>query len=165
MKRLITALALGAAMLAGSSAARAQDTTPAASADAEVRATVRALFDAMRAGDSTALRRLFDPSARLMRAGRNREGVPVLQAQPIDGFVQAVGTPHDEVWDERISDLVVQVDGNLAQVWMNFTFYLGGQKRHCGVNAAQLFRSADGWKFFQLSDTARMANCPDLPSS
>lgn len=159
MKRLITALALGAALLAGSRPARAQD------AQAEVRATVKALFDGMRAGDSTAVRRLFDPSARLMRAGRNREGVPMLRAEPIDGFVQAVGTPHDQVWDERISDLVVQVDGNLAQVWMNFTFYLGGQKRHCGVNAAQLFRSADGWKFFQLSDTARMADCPDLPSS
>jgi hypothetical protein len=162
MKRLTTALALGAALLAAAATpARAQAANP----EAEVRATVRALFDAMRGGDSTALRRLFDPSARLMRAGRNREGAPVLQSQPIDGFVQAVGTPHTEVWDERISDLVVQVDGNLAQVWMNFTFYLGGQKRHCGVNAAQLFRGADGWKFFQLSDTARMADCPDLPSS
>jgi hypothetical protein len=158
MKRLSIAVVMIAALAASAPRAQAQ-----AGAEAEVRATVQRLFDGMRAGDSAAVRSVFHSTARMQRPAMNREGVPVVQSQPVDGFVQAVGTPHDQVWDERISNLVVQVDGNLAQVWMNFTFYLGGQKRHCGVNAAQLARTPEGWKFIQLADTARMTDCPDLP--
>lgn len=160
MKRPTTLLAVAAALLLAVLPARAQ----AAGAEAEVRAVVQRLFDGMRAGDSTMVRSTFHPSARLQTTGANREGVPMIRSDSIDGFVRAVGTPHEQVWDERISDLVVQVDGNLAQVWMNYTFYAGGQKSHCGVNAAQLFRGPDGWKFIQLADTRRRAACPDLPS-
>lgn len=156
MKRLSLAVALLAALIAVP-AAHAQQ-----GAEAEVRAVVQRLFDGMRAADSAAVRALFHPSARMQRAAINREGVPVLRSDSVDGFIRAVGGEHPE-FDERISDLVVQVDGPLAQVWMNFTFYLAGQKRHCGVNAAQLFRGTDGWKFIQLADTGRMTDCPDLP--
>ena len=158
MKRLILPAALAFAAALAPAPSHAQ----AASPEAEVRATVQRLFDSMRAADSTAMRSLFHPAARLQRAAVNREGVAVLHTDSVDGFIRSVGGEHPE-FDERISDLVVQVDGHLAQVWMNFTFYLAGQKRHCGVNAAQLFRDADGWKFFQLADTARMTDCPELP--
>lgn len=161
MTRLTHALALAAALLTAAAPASAQAADP----EAEVRAVVQRLFDGMRAGDSTMVRSTFHPGARLQTTGTNREGAPMIRVDSIDAFVRAVGTPHEQVWDERISDLVVQVDGNLAQVWMNYTFYAGDRKSHCGVNAAQLFRGPDGWKFIQLADTRRRADCPDLPRS
>jgi hypothetical protein len=160
MKRLTTLLALAAAVLTAAAPARAQ----AATADAEVRAVIQRLFDAMRAGDSTAMRAVFPPSARLQSVGRNREGAAVVHEDSIDGFIRTVGTAGHPEFDERIANLVIQVDGNLAQAWMDYTFYLGGQKSHCGVDAVQLFRGPNGWQFIQLADTRRRTpECPDLP--
>jgi ABC-type phosphate/phosphonate transport system permease subunit len=159
MKRLSTLLALVAALCAAP--AQAQTATP----EAEVRAVIQRLFDAMRTSDSTAMRALFHPSVRLQSVGMTREGVAVVREDSIDGFIRSVGSAGHPVLDERIANVVVQVDGNLAQAWMNYTFYLGEQKSHCGVDAMQLFRGADGWKFIQLADTRRRADCPDLPRS
>lgn len=147
-----TSLLLLTVALALPAAAAAQ--TP----EQEVRATVQRLFDGMRAGDSTAVRSVFHPSARLLTAGV-RDGRPALQESTVDPFVAAVGTPHDQVWDERIWDLEVRVDDNLATAWMKYAFYLGDRFSHCGVNAFQLFRAPEGWKIILLTDTRRREGC------
>lgn len=145
-------------VLAGApSAAAAQEAE-----DAAVMAVVDGLFDAMRAGDSAAMRAVLHPSATGATAFI-RDGVPTLTREvSLEGFVQAVGTPHDEIWDERIWDAQIRVDGPLATAWMNYAFFAGDTFSHCGVNAFQLFRDADGWKIFHIADTRRREGC-ELP--
>ena len=123
-------------------------------------ATVRRLIDGMRAGDSTAVRAAFHPLATLASVSI-REGRPELRMDPsgVDGFVRAVGTPHDEVWDERVWDVVVQVDGDLATAWVPYAFHLGDTFSHCGVNAITLVRDQAGWRINQLTDTRRRDGC------
>lgn len=135
----------------------AQNPAASANPEAEVRAVIARLFDGMRAGDSTAVRSVFHPEARLQSAGA-RDGRPVLRTDPVGDFVRAVGTPHAEVWDERISGLEVRIDGPLATAWMRYRFHLGERFSHCGVNAVQLFRDESGWRIIQLADTRR-AEC------
>lgn len=130
------------------------------SAEQEVRAVVDRLFTGMRQGDSTVVRSVFHPQARLMSAGV-RQGEPVLRSDSIDAFVRAVGTPHDQVWDERISNVQIRVDGPLATAWMDYAFYTGERFSHCGVNAFQLFRTQQGWKVIQITDTRRQTGCPE----
>jgi hypothetical protein len=127
--------------------------------EAAVMEVVGALFDAMRAGDSAAMRATLHSSATAATAFV-RDGVPTLSRETsLDGFVQAVGTPHDEVWDERVWDPEVKVDGLLATAWMNYAFFAGDTFSHCGVNAFQLFKGADGWKIFHVADTRRREGC------
>lgn len=148
-------LCLSFLALAGASPLAAQKADSAKTADArDVRAVVDRLFDGMRHGDSTAVRSVFHPEARLQSAAM-RNGQPALRTDAIDGFVAAVGKPHDKVWDERISNVEIRVDGPLAMAWMDYDFYLGDMFSHCGVDTFQLFRSADGWKVIQLADTRR----------
>lgn len=128
----------------------------------EVRAVVQRLFDGMRAGDSTAVRSVFHPAARLLSVGM-RDGQPAVIPGSIDDFVQAVGTPHEEVWDERVWNIDIRVDGDLAAAWMDYAFYLGGQFSHCGVDAFQFFRAPDGWKIIGLTDTRRKDGCEVPP--
>lgn len=123
-----------------------------------VRAAVDRLFDAMRAGDSAAVRSVLHPEARLMTVV-DGEGGSAARAQPIDAFVRAVGTERAEVWDERISTPLVQVDGNLATAWMDYSFYVDDRFSHCGVNAMQLHRGAGGWRIVNLMDTRRRDRC------
>lgn len=135
----------------------------AQNAEREVLAVVRRLFDGMRAGDSAAVRSVFDSTARFM-AAIERDGNPVLQPSTVDRFVTAVGTSHDAVWDERIWDTEVRIDDNLASVWTKYALYLGPQFSHCGIDHFLLFRRAEGWKIVHLADTQRREGCEMPPA-
>jgi hypothetical protein len=139
-------------VLAGGLALRAAAQHPE---EAAVRATIDRLFEGMKKGDSSLVRGVFHPTARLQTAYVNREGKPALQSEPIDAFVKAVGTPHKEVWDERVSDYAIRIDDNLATAWTPYEFYLDGKYLHEGVNSFQLFHSPQGWKIIQICDTRR----------
>ncbi|MBI1226545.1 MAG: hypothetical protein GC192_15025 [Bacteroidetes bacterium] len=130
---------------------------------AAVIVTIQRMFDAMRAGDSTMLRTTFDKTARLQSAFTNKEGKPVLHDESIDEFAGAVGTPHEEVWDERIWSYDVRIDGRLATVWTDYTFFLDDKMLHCGVNAFHLFKGENGWKITQITDTRRKDGCQTDP--
>jgi hypothetical protein len=127
-------------------------------AEAQVLAVVRRLFDGMRAGDSAMVRSVFDPNARLVSVGV-RDGEPSARVTPASELVAAVGRPHEAVWDERIWDTEVRLDGGLASVWTKYAFYLGDRLSHCGVDAFHLVRGADGWKIVGLADTRRQESC------
>lgn len=124
-------------------------------------ATVERLFDAMRRRDTTAMRVLFDSTARLVTTS-HRNGQPVMRTAAVEAWLGAVGRATQEL-DERIWDPVVQVDDNLATVWVKYEFVAGGQFSHCGVDAFQLFKSSAGWKIIQVTDTQRRENCWHKP--
>ena len=150
MHRTVVLLLIG--LLAPPAAASAQ------SAEADVMAVITRLFDGMRAGDSAAVRSTFAPEARLMSAFE-REGVPTLEAGSLERFVTLVGTPHDEVWDERIWGTEIRIDDRLATVWVNYAFHRGSTLSHCGVDAFQLFHGVEGWKIIHLVDSRRTEGC------
>jgi hypothetical protein len=161
-------LLLAALLVPAVFAAPARAQAPA-NPEAEVRAVIDRSFDAMRRGDAAAMGSFFHPTARLQSVGVSREtGQPVLRTDSIAAFLRVVGTPHTAVYDERISDVQIRVDGNFATAWMNYTFYTVNngtdQLSHCGVNAFQLFRGTEGWKVIQITDTRRREGCPALPA-
>lgn len=124
----------------------------------DVLATIEQLFDGMRQGDSTMVRSTFHSSARL-QTSMVRDGEPMLHTGSVNQFVQAVGTPHEQVWDERVWNVDVRIDGNLSQVWMDYAFFLGEEFSHCGVNALQFVHDGESWKILQLTDTRRTEEC------
>ncbi|MCH7639846.1 MAG: nuclear transport factor 2 family protein [Bacteroidetes bacterium] len=149
------AIFLALALLIFAPVAVAQPTNATQDPVAAVRAVVMELFDAMRAGDSTRVRDVFHEDARL-HSSFSHEGVPMIGGgDSADGFVTVVGTPHDEVWDERVGEIHVRVDEGLATAWMDYRFFLGEAFSHCGVNAIQLVLTEDGWKMLNVVDTRR----------
>ncbi len=119
----------------------------------QIRNIIDRLFDGMRAGDSTIVRSVMHKDALMARV--NTEGLSI---QSTDRFIKAVGMPHDKVWDERIWNLQISVDGDLASAWMDFAFFLGDEMSHCGVNSMQLYRTNQGWKIIYIADTNRPPN-------
>lgn len=146
---LLAAAGLSATSLAGQSP------------QAEVRAVVDGLFDAMRGGDRAAAEALFHPDAVLGGPVQTDEGVG-LRMSGVQGFLEAIGNAEQE-WDERIWNVEIRTDSELATAWMSYAFYLDGEFSHCGVNAFQLVRSDDGWKIFVISDTRRQDDCGEIP--
>jgi hypothetical protein len=134
--------------------------TAQSASENEVIAVIKQMFDGMRKGDSTLVRAVFEASARLQTTYTGKDGKPGLRTETsIDGFVKAVGTPHPQVFDERIKSYEVRIDDNLATVWTPYEFYLGTAFSHCGVNAFQLFKSDKGWKIIHIVDTRRKQGC------
>jgi hypothetical protein len=134
-------------------------TSAAQSPERDVRAVLDLLFDGMRAGDSTMVRRAMHPEA-IFRTIDHRNGGPSLETGSVAGFIEAVGSPHDALWDERISDVEIRVDGPLAQAWMQYAFWLGDALSHCGVNAMELFHDGSDWRIIHVTDTRRSDGCP-----
>lgn len=124
-------------------------------AKASVQTLINQFFDAMRAGDSAKISGLFYPGAE-MGSTYVKDRKPQFRESSPKAFLQAVGTPHTEVWDERVSDLNIQVDDNLASAWMKFAFYRGATFSHCGVNHFTLINTETGWKILAIVDTRRM---------
>ena len=127
------------------------------SAEAEVRAAVVSLFDAMRAADTTAARAVFHAGATLQSVVPTEDGYRVAPGD-VDRFIAALGQPHDAAWDERIGPIRVEIDGGLAHAWMDYAFYLGDAYSHCGVNSMQLAQTDTGWRILHVVDTRR-ARC------
>lgn len=127
-----------------------------------VRRVVERLFEGMRQGDSAMVHSTMMNEVQLYTAARNKKGEPILHQGSLQSFLNAVGTPHDEIWDEPIWDTEIRVEGHLAQAWTKYAFYLGKQFSHCGVDAFHLFKTENGWKIFHLTDTRKKEGC-DIP--
>jgi hypothetical protein len=147
---------LGFALAASAAAAQ---TSAAQSPEQQVLGVVQKLFDGMRAADSTVVRSVFADGARFALID-SRAAQPTIRFESVDGWIRGIANSAKR-WDEQVYDVQVRVDGNMAQVWAPYTFYLDKKVRHCGVDTIELLRDASGWKVTQLSDTQRREGCRD----
>lgn len=117
------------------------------------------LFEGMNKGDSALVHKAFMDDVAFATIGEDKEGNPRFSRGDLNRFLVAMGTPRKVVYSEPIWDVKIEVDGNLAQVWAKYAFYLDKELHHCGVDAFQLFKTAGGWKIFQLTDTRQTEGC------
>ncbi len=133
----------------------------APSAEAEVMKVVNRLFEGMQKGDSAMVHSVFHPQLRMISAGKGRDGKMRLSIETTpDDFLKAVGTPHTTVWNERIFNAKVHIDGSVASVWADYTFHAGDKFSHCGIDHFLLAADESGsWKIIELADTRRTEEC------
>lgn len=125
-----------------------------------VQSVILSLFDGMREGDSTKVSSAFRKDTKMYTSSISEEGELILKEGSLGSFIKAVGTPHDQIWDEKIWNTKILIDGGIAQVWTDYAFYLGDQFSHCGVDAFHLVKESSGqWKIIHLMDTRRKDNC------
>ena len=125
----------------------------------DVQATIEQLFDGMRASDSAMVAETFTKDAIMKRVATNEEGEVMVNSGNLTSFLNAIGSPKEQIWDERIGSYDINIDGNLATVWTPFEFYIGDRFSHCGVNSFQLVKKDGNWKIFFIVDTSRQSNC------
>ncbi len=122
-------------------------------------AVVTRLFEAMRARDTTAMRAAFVANASMQSL--TADGITF---DAVDGWIGSVGRARAGlVFDERLANPVIHVDGDLASIWVDYWFFAGDRFSHCGVDAFQLVRRAEGWLVFSVVDTRRTVGCAAAP--
>jgi hypothetical protein len=76
-----------------------------------------------------------------------------------DNFVSAiVSRPDSPVWKEKLLSFKIKIDGPLANVWVDYEFWMDDKLSHCGVNSIHLLKKKSGWKIFNITDSRRI-NC------
>jgi hypothetical protein len=126
----------------------------------EVREVINRLFNGMEKGDSAKVHSAFATQITMSTIGRDKNNTPFIRHESsLAGFLKAVGTPHPDILYEEIWDVRIQIDGDFAQAWCDYAFYVGNKFSHCGVDAFHLFKGKEGWKIFHLADTRRKENC------
>jgi Putative lumazine-binding len=125
----------------------------------EVMMPIQQFFDGMKKADSTIVRAAVMVGAKLETVMEDKTGKVFVKMDKIDSFIKAIATPHAEIYDERISNVEIKIDGKMAVVWAPYSFYLGAKLSHCGVDAFQLVKTNDGWKIWGIIDTRRKEGC------
>jgi hypothetical protein len=134
------------------------------SSDSLILKPIRQLFDGFRANDSALVASTFyNRSPYLGSSFNTKDGSTIFSPDKngLQGMLKAVGTPKaDSVqWDERLTQIYIEKDGGLAMVRTNYEFYVGTERKHCGVNFFTVVQTANGWKIFGVTDTRR-TDCP-----
>jgi hypothetical protein len=159
-RSLFAGAALTVASLLTTAALGAQGTASSSADTKAVMAVVTRLFDGMRKGDSSMVRSVFDPRVRMITVSMRNSARRTTVENGADNFAKAVGTPHTDVWDERIANERVAIDGDLASVWVDYAFFAGPKFSHCGVDHFLLGRGETGaWTILELADTRRTTGC------
>ncbi len=125
----------------------------------EILKTVTNLFDAMKAGDSAQAHSCFGKNAIFNTVEKDKTGKTFLNITQLPRFLNAIGTAHKEEWNEVMWNPTVLQDGDLAEVWANYAFYIGKTFSHCGVDAFQLVKEETGWKIVHLNYTRKKDDC------
>lgn len=130
---------------------------------AAVLATVERMFHGMRVKDTAAVRAVFHPSARLVGMRTPAGGASRVQLITVDEWVAYIARDQRGEWIERAWDPEVRIDGTLATIWAAYDFHFGATFSHCGIDAVQLLRTAEGWRIMSIADTYTTEGCTRRP--
>jgi hypothetical protein len=129
----------------------------------QVKQNIIEFFDAFHAKDSIAMKKTVYPSILLQTIGVNNEGKSVLKTENFNDLVKSIiSIPDSTNFQERIKSYSIQTDGNMANAWTPYEFWINNEFHHCGVNSFQLFREENMWKIIYLIDTRRKSDCSAL---
>ena len=110
----------------------------AQTSEQKVKAAIDQMFDGMRKADSALVHQVFSDDVKMQTIMTDSNGEMQILTGSLTTFLTAVGTPHEEVWDERLKGYEIKIDGAMASVWTPYEFYRGDSYSHCGVNSFQL---------------------------
>ena len=130
--------------------------------EGDAKQVIDTFFEGFHKGDTTIMKSVVVKDLPTQTVFDTKQGESKIINGTIQKFLDAIGSrPADQIWEEKLLDYKVQIDGNLAHVWTPYEFWLNGSFSHCGANAFTLVRTNDGWKIVHLIDSRRRASCRD----
>ncbi len=137
------------------SIAQAQDAEKAA-----VQNAIVTFFDGFHAQDTLALQQSAADAIVLQTISKDSLGNTVVRSTPYNKFVQGMASiPKTTKFEEKLKSFTIQIDGEMANAWTPYEFWLNDEFHHCGVNSFQLVKFEDKWKIVYLIDTRRKEDC------
>jgi ketosteroid isomerase-like protein len=70
-------------------------------------------------------------------------------------FKSIASIPNTVIFEEKIHDMQISIDGNMAHVWATYSFFVQKKLSHSGVNSIHLIKQDGHWKIITILDTRR----------
>jgi hypothetical protein len=126
-----------------------------ASDEEEAVATVQRTFDGIAAHDGDMVRSSMLPDARICAARDANAPINATLAELTD----RVAAEKRPLLERFTSPPRVLIRGRIAQVWGEYEFLLDNKVSHCGVDAASLIKTPEGWKIATIVYTSETTGC------
>ena len=122
----------------------------------KLKTVVKTFFEGFHNKDSLLIASVIDRSFDL-NSTSFKEDNGVLRNISRDNFISTVvSRPESPVWKEKLLSFNIKIDGPLANVWVDYEFWLDDKLSHCGVNSIHLLKKKSGWKIFNITDSRRI---------
>jgi hypothetical protein len=121
----------------------------------EVKQVVVTFFKGFHAKDSITMKSVCADKMILQSISESSKGTQLKNDSTQDLFRSIATIPNTILFEEKLLDYSIQVDGAMAHVWTPYEFYLNNKLSHKGVNAFTLFKDNGLWKIVYLIDTRR----------
>ncbi len=128
-------------------------------AAAAVMAPIDAMFRGLAAHDPAAILAQVRPEGGATVALEKPDGARSVRHLSWQAFAAGVKPGPDRL-EEKLTDAVIEVDGDIAMVWGPYTFTVNGKLSHCGVDHFDLIREAGAWKVLNVTWSQRTTGCP-----
>lgn len=109
-----------------------------------VKAAVLSLFDGVRESNKEKISVVLASDAEFISA-KESDGELIEKITTGIDFAEKAGAPHEKAWDERLSEIEVQVNDQAAVLQANYEFYLGEDFSHKGEMKVNLELTNDQW--------------------
>lgn len=127
-----------------------------------VRQPIEIFFDGFHARDSIVMKSVFHKDPVIQTVGKTKDGTTKLFTEELEKVLKGiVSIPLETEFKEVIHDYVIKLDGDMANVWTPYSFYVNEAFSHCGVNNFQLLKQNGEWKIIYLIDTRRREGCEE----
>ena len=121
----------------------------------KLKSVVETFFEGFHNKDSLVINSVIDNSFNI-NSTSFKENDGILRNINGDNFVSAIISRADSpVWKEKLLSFNIKIDGPLANVWVDYEFWVDDKLNHCGVNSIHLLKKKSGWKIFNISDSRR----------
>ena len=106
----------------------------------EVKQVVVTFFKGFHAKDSITIKSVCADKMILQSISESSKGTQLKNDSAQDFFRSIATIPNTILFEEKLLDYSIQVDGSMAHVWTPYEFYLNNKLSHKGVNAFTLFK-------------------------
>lgn len=121
-----------------------EETTLEVDEDESIKLVVLNLFDGVRESNKEKISSALATDAEFISA-KKEDGALVEKITKGIDFVEKAGAEHEKTWDERLSDIQVEVKENTGQLKANYQFFLGKEYSHKGEMTVDLSKNSGQW--------------------
>ncbi len=123
-------------------------------------AVINKMFTEMANHNPSAIAELFTKEANLAAIIKTKDGKSVVRAFTGEAFSKNFAEKRGEIKEDMYAPKT-EADGDFAQVWGRYVFFIDGKISHCGVNAFHLVKTETGWKIANASSTIDPNACTE----
>lgn len=132
--------------------------TPTTEEEKAVISAVETFFHALATKDSAEAKTVMMPQGRFYSV--REDGT--IRTQTHETFFKSIAAEKSD-FVERMWDPTVLIQGGIAVVWTPYDFHRNGEFSHCGIDAFNLLKTAEGWKIAGTIYTVEPTGCTPSP--